>query len=86
MNSGSERVPLMEVLRTAYYSLIAKVVDWMHGLSLPGSMKTFRKVAERRIFSMAIDLHPEGLLVIPAGFAVWFMLWALWHWWKEEKR
>lgn len=35
---------------------------------------------------MAIDVHPEGVLLVAAGFAIWFMLWVLWHWWKEERR
>lgn len=76
----------MESLWFAYSSFIAKVVDWMHGNVPCRSTDSSRGAGERRIVAVTVDLHPEGLLLVAAGFAIWFMLWALWHWWKEEKR
>ena len=58
----------------------------MYAVVLRGSTDVARRAAERGIVAMAVDVHPEGLLLVPAAFAIWFMLWALWHWWKEEKR
>jgi hypothetical protein len=45
-----------------------------------------RIATEKGIFTVAVEFKPESLLLLPAGMAIWFMLWALWHWWKEEKR
>jgi hypothetical protein len=28
----------------------------------------------------------ETLLLIPVALAVGFLLWALWNWWREERR
>lgn len=58
----------------------------MHGVFLRSSTDVARRAAERGINAVAIDVHPEGLLLVPAAFAICFMLWVLWHWWKEEKR
>lgn len=58
----------------------------MHGAFLRGSTDVVRRTAERGSVAMAVDVQPEGLLLVPAAFAIWFMLWVLWHWWKEEKR
>lgn len=51
---------------------------WLYALA--------RGAAERSIVAMAVDFHPEAALLVPAAFAIWFMLWVLWHWWKEERR
>lgn len=33
---------------------------------------------------MTIEIHAQTLWLIPVGFAVGFMLWVLWNWWREE--
>jgi hypothetical protein len=35
---------------------------------------------------MTMEFHEESLWLIPVGLAIWFMLWVLWNWWREEKR
>jgi len=35
---------------------------------------------------VTVEFHEESLWLIPVGFAVYFMVWVLWHWWKEEHR
>ena len=58
----------------------------MHAVFLHGSTDVACGAAERGTVAMAVDIHAEGLLLVPAALAIWFMLWALWHWRKEEKR
>lgn len=33
---------------------------------------------------MTIEIHAQTLWLIPVGFAVGFMLWVLWNWFREE--
>jgi len=33
---------------------------------------------------MTIEIHDQALWLIPVGLAVGFMVWVLWHWWREE--
>ncbi|SPE20954.1 hypothetical protein SBA5_30159 [Candidatus Sulfotelmatomonas gaucii] len=47
----------------------------MHAVFLRGSTDVARRAAERGIVAMAVDVRPEGLLLIPAAFAICFMLW-----------
>ena len=35
---------------------------------------------------MRIDFDPKTLWLIPLGIALWFLVWALWHWWRESRR
>jgi len=35
---------------------------------------------------VTIEIHEQTLWLIPVSVAVSFMLWVLWHWWKEERR
>jgi len=35
---------------------------------------------------MNIEFNPEAVWLIPVGLALWFMIWALWNWWREERR
>ncbi len=35
---------------------------------------------------MTLEFHAESLWLIPVGLALWFMLWVLWNWWREERR
>jgi len=35
---------------------------------------------------MKVEFGAEALWLIPVGFAIWFMLWVLWKWWREERR
>jgi len=42
--------------------------------------------AERGFVSVTVEVHEESLWLIPVSIAIAFMLWVLWHWWKEERR
>jgi len=35
---------------------------------------------------MKVVLDAETLALIPLGIALWFMMWVLWNWRKEERR
>jgi hypothetical protein len=35
---------------------------------------------------MKLVLDVETLALIPVGIALWFMMWVLWNWRKEERR
>ena len=35
---------------------------------------------------MQMEFDAKALWLIPAGLALWFMIWALWNWWREERR
>lgn len=37
-------------------------------------------------FTLKIGFNAETLWLIPLGLALWFMIWALWNWWREEHR
>ena len=34
---------------------------------------------------MVVEFKPESLLLVPAGTAIWFMIWVLWNWWRRER-
>jgi hypothetical protein len=33
-----------------------------------------------------LTLEPGFVLAVPAGFGVAFLLWALWNFWRDERR
>jgi hypothetical protein len=35
---------------------------------------------------MKLEIDAIALWLIPVGIALWFMIWVLWHWQKEEHR
>jgi hypothetical protein len=35
---------------------------------------------------MKLVIDAEMLALIPVGMALWFMMWVLWNWRKEERR
>jgi cytochrome c-type biogenesis protein CcmH/NrfF len=35
---------------------------------------------------MKLEIDAVTLWLIPAGIALWFMIWVLWHWRREERR
>lgn len=35
---------------------------------------------------MTVELQEKSLLLIPVGLAIFFLLWSLWNWWREERR
>ena len=35
---------------------------------------------------MKLVIDAEMLALIPVGIALWFMMWVLWNWRKEERR
>jgi hypothetical protein len=54
------------------------------------SRKLFRAHEEREAeggyVAVKIDFNAEIFALIPVGLAIWFMLWVLWNWWREERR
>ena len=35
---------------------------------------------------MILQLHADIFWLIPLAFSLFFMLWVLWNWWKEERK
>jgi hypothetical protein len=35
---------------------------------------------------MKLEFDVETLALIPVGIALWFMIWVLWNWRREERR
>ena len=35
---------------------------------------------------MEIRSDAEVFWLVPLGLALWFLIWALWNWWREERR
>ena len=35
---------------------------------------------------MKIYFDAEILWLLPLGFALWFLVWVLWRWWRESRR
>jgi hypothetical protein len=35
---------------------------------------------------MKLEFDVETLALIPVGIAIWFMMWVLWNWRREERR
>lgn len=35
---------------------------------------------------MKVVFDAELLALIPVGIALWFMIWVLWNWWREQGR
>ena len=35
---------------------------------------------------MKVVFDAEALALIPVGISLWFMVWALWNWLREERR
>ncbi|MFZ0337772.1 MAG: hypothetical protein WAL45_07050 [Terracidiphilus sp.] len=35
---------------------------------------------------MKLEFDVGMLWLIPVGIALWFMVWVLWSWWREERR
>jgi hypothetical protein len=54
------------------------------------SRKPFRAHEEREadggFVAVKIDLNAEILTLIPVGLAIWFLLWVLWNWSREQRR
>jgi len=36
--------------------------------------------------TVTLEFQVQELWLLPAGLAIWFMLWVLWKWWQEERR
>ena len=54
----------------------------LKAMGLPEGRNGGRKEEEL----MTVELHEKSLWLIPVGLAIFFMLWALWNWWREERR
>jgi hypothetical protein len=35
---------------------------------------------------MKLEFDVGTLWLVPVGFALWFMLWVLWNWWRDQRR
>lgn len=35
---------------------------------------------------MKLEFDAEMLWLISTGIALWFLVWVLWNWWREEHR
>lgn len=82
--------------RGLYKALIKRLLllypNWRHldAVGLPVCTHDERHGARpgggKREPSVILELHGESLWIIPVGLAIWFMLWVLWSWHKEERR
>jgi len=75
----------IDLLQIGYPFFTEKGVLWLHGvLRATGRCKIGgAKGTERGIVSMTLEIHEQTLWLIPVGFAVSFLVWVLWHWWRE---
>lgn len=35
---------------------------------------------------MKVEFDAAEFALIPVGIALWFMVWVLWNWWKDQRR
>ena len=61
-------------------------VDWIHRAFSCAWIGAVCGKAKRGVAPLVVEFKPDSLLLVPAGTAIWFMIWVLWNWWKEEKR
>jgi hypothetical protein len=71
-------------------------MNWLSGLySMGRPLNTWPSGADHPVVArkqtdvvvtLTLEFNPESFLLVPAALAIYFMLWVLWHWWREEKR
>jgi hypothetical protein len=74
-------LPFIEPLRFAYSFFIGMGASWIYEVFRPACRTT-----ERGIVSMTLQIGTESLWLAPLGMAIYFMLWVLCSWWREQHR
>ena len=78
--------PFMDPLEIAYSLFMEMGVFWIHGAFRAGEPISDPLHAEgkRKVHRMKIEIDAANALADSRRFALGFMVWVLWNWWREE--
>ena len=78
---------LTSPLRFRYPLFTQKGVLWNRAFHGTRAVRAAISVEDRKeCAAMEIRSDTELFWLVPLGLALWFLIWALWNWWREERR